>query len=382
MPVIKYVKRRIGQTYLVWFQNSNLYTQLEEPAWFVFRKTVQRYKAETIAFECSQRYGLSMNECLQFVNDIRSNIKQMNRSVEILDGDETYPDKLKTKKFKIFSTRRYQITENLIEFSVENQRFESYLHPLIGYLETNKTNRKISRFELFEYEEKSVFRLNGEVKGIWTRSETNRLIGFLYMSMINEMYNKNDDFWLMTVHAAALTNGRKTILIPAESGSGKTTMAAMLQNNGYQLISDDFVPIDRHLFRAWPFPIALSVKQGAMEILSSIYPDLETKPIKFTSSKKNVRYLAPNYNPEFSKLAFPIQEIISIKYDPEVEFDFKKADKLKSIKLLLDQSWILPNAGNAGVFLDLVSQWSFYQLTYSNNEKALDAISKLFDHDE
>lgn len=381
MPAIKYLKKKIGLAYLVWFQNSNLYTQLEEPAWFVFKKTVKRHKAETIALECSHRYGLTFNECLKFVNDIRSNIKQMNRSVEILDKDKTYPVDLNTKRFKVFSTRRYQLTENMIEFSVENQQFESYIHPLIGYLETNKTNKKISQFELFEYEENSVFRLNGEVKGIWTRSETNRLIGFIYMSMINEMYNKTDDFWLMTVHAAALTNGRKTILIPAESGSGKTTMAAMLQNHGYQLISDDFVPIDRHLFRAWPFPIAMSVKQGAMDVLSQIYPDLEKKPIKLTSSKKNVRYLTPYYNPEFSELAFPIKEVVSIKYDSLVEFEFKKADKLKSIKLLLDQSWILPNAGNAGAFLDQVSQWSFYQLTYSNNEKALDAISKLFDHD-
>jgi len=381
MPAIKYVKKKIGLAYLVWFQNSNLYTQLEEPAWFVFRKTVKRHKAETIAHECSHRYGLSYNECLQFVNDIRSNIKQMNKYVEIADQDETYPDKLKTKKFKIFSTRRYQITENIIELSVENQRFESYLHPLIGYLETDNTNKKISLFELFEYEGKSVFRLNGEVKGIWTRDETNRLIGFLYMSLINEMYGKTDDFWLMTVHAAALTNGRKTILIPAESGSGKTTIAALLQSRGYQLISDDFVPIDRQLFQAWPFPIAMSIKSGAMEVLSSVYPDLDNKPIKLTSSKKTVRYLSPEYKPESSMLVSPIKEVISIKYDSTVEFEFKKADKLKSIKLLLDQSWILPNAGNARAFLDQVSQWSFYQLTYSNNEKALEAISKLFDHD-
>jgi hypothetical protein len=49
---------------------------------------------------------------------------------------------------------------------------------------------------------------------------------------------------------------------------------------------------------------------------------------------------------------------------------------------MLDQSWILPNPGNAGAFLDKVAQWSFYELTYSNNDKALEAISTLFDHDE
>jgi hypothetical protein len=201
------------------------------------------------------------------------------------------------------------------------------------------------------------------------------------MSIINEVYNKSDDFWLMTVHAAAVTNGRKTILIPAESGSGKTTMAALLQKEGYQLISDDFVPIDRNRFCAWPFPIALSVKQGSMDVLSSIYPVLEKEPVTLTTTKKKVRYLTPNYNPEISDLVFPIKEVVSIKYDPEVEFEFKKADQIKAIKLMLDQSWILPHAGNAGIFLDRVSHWSFYELTYSNNEKAVEAISRLFNND-
>jgi len=381
MSSIKYIKKKIGQTYLVWFQNSNLYTQLEEPAWFVFRKTVNRHKTGTIISDFSWRYGIEMEQSKQFVNDIQSMICQMNQPTPISHLPDNYPEELKSKKFKPYSTRCYQITHNLIEFSFENQQFESYIHPLISYLETVKTNSKLSQFELFQYQDKSVLRLNGEIKGTWTLDNTHRLIGFTYMLLINEMYNKTDDFWLMTVHAAALTNGRKTILIPAESGSGKTTIAALLQSRGYQLISDDFVPIDRQLFQAWPFPIAMSIKSGAMEVLSSVYPDLDNKPIKLTSSKKTVRYLSPEYKPESSMLVSPIKEVISIKYDSTVEFEFKKADKLKSIKLLLDQSWILPNAGNARAFLDQVSQWSFYQLTYSNNEKALEAISKLFDHD-
>lgn len=381
MPAIKYVKKKIGLAYLVWFQNSNQYTQLEEPAWFVFSKTVKRYKVDTIATECALRYGLHFDECLQFVHDLRNMINQMNQPTQLIDRVNNYPEELKTKKFIPYSRRRYKLTHNLIEFSFENKQFESYIHPLISYLETNINSSKISHIELYNYLDKSVLRLNGEVKGTWTLDRIPRLIGYTYMCMINEMYDKTDDFWLMTVHAAALTNGRKTILIPAESGSGKTTMAAMLQSRGYELLSDDFVPIDRHLLRAWPFPIAMSVKHGALEVLSSIYLDLEQKPIKQTATKKAVRYLSPKYNPEFLKLAFPIKEVVSIKYDPTVEFEFTKADRFSSIKLMLDQSWILPNPGNAGIFLDQVAKWTFYQLTYSNNEKALAAISKLFDHD-
>jgi hypothetical protein len=381
MPSIPYIKKKIGNSYLVWFQRSNLYLQLEEPAWFVFRKTVKRYKAETIASECVLRYSLTYDECLQFVNDIRTKTAQMNQPAILKVSAGNYSDKIKNYDFTPYSTRKYQFNGNLIEFSVEKARFEEYLHPLISYLETNKTADKISRFELFRYQDETVFRLNGEVKGVWPRNDTHHLIASIFVCMINEMYDKSDDFWLMTVHASAITNGRKTILIPAKSGSGKTTIAALLQTRGYQLVSDDFVPIDRELFRAWPFRIAMSVKPGAMDVLTSLYPDLEHKPVTKSSAAKIVRYLPPQNNVELVDIAFPVKEVIMIKYDPSIEFEFEKVDQLTSIKQLLDQAWIVPNPGNAGIFLDRVVQWSFYQLTYSNNQKALDAITQLFEND-
>ncbi|MBL7965678.1 MAG: hypothetical protein JNK09_01685 [Prolixibacteraceae bacterium] len=380
MVAIKYVKRKIGQSYIVWFNNSNLYTQLEEPAWFVFQKVMQRYKTETIASICSYRYDLDYNECLQFTIDIRNNINQMNQTREDSGESSIYPIEVIKKEFTSYSIHKYRFAKNTIEFRVEKERFESFLHPLIGYLETGEIGVKHSLFELFEYQNKIVFRLNGEIKGLWEYEEAHRLIGFIYMCLINEIYDKTENFWLMTVHAAALTNGRKTILIPAESGSGKTTMAAMLQKKGYKLISDDFVPIDKDS-RAWPFPIAMSVKEGAMNLISSIYPDLAESPLTKTNAKKTVRYLNPTLDYDISTMAFPIHEVISIKYDPSVEFEFGEADRLKSIKLMLDQSWILPNSGNAEIFLELVSKWSFYQLTYSNNTKALDKIAQLFNND-
>lgn len=380
MSKIKYVKKKIGQSFLVWFQNSNSYTQLEEPAWFVFQKIVRRYKNETIATDCAYRYDINYDECLRFVTEIRHNINQMNQISEKTGIHEGYPLEVSTAEFTSFAIHKYSFGKSAIEFRVEKKRYESFLHPLLGYLETDEIGDRHSLFELFDYQDKIAFRLNGKIKGLWEYDETHRLIGFMYMCLINEIYHKTDDFWLMTVHAAALTNGRKTILIPAESGSGKTTMAAMLQNKGFKLISDDFVPIDKDS-RAWPFPIAMSIKEGAMNLISSIYPNLAESPLTKTNAKKTVRYLNPNLDYDISTMAFPIHEVISIKYDPSVEFEFHKADRLNSIKLMLDQSWILPNSDNAGIFLNLVSHWSFYQLTYSNNTKALDKISQLFEND-
>ena len=186
----------------------------------------------------------------------------------------------------------------------------------------------------------------------------------------------------MTVHASAITNGKKTILFSAAPGNGKTTIAALLQAKGFQLISDDFVPIDRKLLCAYPFPIAMSVKQGSMDLLASHFPILEQKPLNYISSEKSVKYLAASHNPDFTKNIFPVQEFIFIKYDRSVDFILEKLEPLKAIRLLLDQSWITPVKGNPTILFNRILQKSFYQLTYSNNQKALDAITNLFGNDE
>lgn len=381
MPAIPYQKKKIGQSYLVWFQNSNKYLQLEEPAWFVLRKTKQRCKAETIAGEFAFRYSVTPEESLSFVRDIRLNIEKMN--LPDIDQDKTnkFSADLNEHIFKPFSIHRYKLGNKLLAFSYESRLLEYYLHPLICHFETTEESQEMPLFELFAHQERIVFRFNGEVKGTWTKDETHLVKGLIFMFLINVIHDKSDVDWLMTVHASAITNGRKTILFSAPPNHGKTTIAALLQDRGYKLISDDFVPIDRNSFNAYPFPIAMSVKQSSMDLLASLFPDLEQKQLNYISPEKSVRYLPPNENSDFVNDVFPVDEFIFIKYDKSVDFKWENIDPLKAMKLLLDQAWITPNKGNAEILFERITQLSFYQLTYSNNQKALDAITNLFDHD-
>jgi hypothetical protein len=381
MSSIPFLKKKIGHSYLVWFQNSNLYLQFEEPAWFVFRRTRQRYKTETIARAFAARYGASFNESLAFVEEIRMNIQKMNQMEMVPTQNKSATD-LNNFTFNPYSTHRYKLGDQIITFSYESLAFEYYIHPLIVHLETAEAAAECPVFELFAYQGSIVFRFNGEVQGNWGPDETHLVKGLIFMILINVMYQKTTDDWLMTVHASAITNGKKTILFSAAPGNGKTTMAALLQSKGYQLISDDFVPIDRNMLHAYPFPIAMSVKEGSMDLLASHFPTLAQKPLNVISSEKSVRYLASGYHPDFTKNIFPVHDFIFIKYDKSVDFTLEKLDPFKGIRLLLDQSWVAPFRGNAEIFFDRIIHKSFYQLSYSNNEKALEAITNLFDHDE
>ncbi len=379
MTNIPHVKRKIGQSYLVWFQNSNMYFRLEEPAWFVFKQVCNRHKTETIAGIFSNRYGMSYTDSLTFTTDIRHTINKMNqpRKRDKLEGAILYD--LEEFNFTPFSTYHYEMGSKIVKITYGTSWLENYIHPLIKHLETHEDISDENIFELFYFQDKVVFRFNKIVRGSWSKGESQFVKGNVFVELINVLHDKIDEDWLMTVHASAISNGRKTILFSAAAGSGKTTIAALLQTKGYQLISDDFVPIDQDSFHAYPFPIAMSVKEGSMEVLTSHYPVLEDKPLNYINPEKSVRYLP--VESIRMKMIFPVKEFIFIKYDNTVDFIFEKLDPVKAIQQLLDESWILPSPENVSVFFNKIVQTSFFQLTYSNNEKALEAIKQLFDND-
>jgi len=284
-------------------------------------------------------------------------------------------------RFHPYSLHHYRLGNHHFNFSYETEAFEDYLHPLISHLVTIGEHDGCPLFELFAYDERIIFRFNGEVKGSWTIDETHLVKGMIFMFLVNVMHGKTDADWLMTVHASAITNGKKTILFTAAPGNGKTTMAALLQSRGYTITADDFVPIERNTLKAWPFPIAMSVKEGSMELLSPLLPGLQQKQVNFISPEKSVRYLPPAGASAETPEACPVRDIVFVTYNPEVDLAWEKLDALSGVRLLLDQAWVSPGRENAQTFLDRIVPLPFYRLTYSNNEKALEVITKLFDHD-
>ena len=69
------------------------------------------------------------------------------------------------------------------------------------------------------------------------------------------------------------------------------------------------------------------------------------------------------------------------EYDNSVDLELEKADPVDALKRLFEEAWIPSSAENAAIFLDKILNVSFYNLTYSNNEKAIEAINQIFEND-
>jgi hypothetical protein len=65
---------------------------------------------------------------------------------------------------------------------------------------------------------------------------------------------------LFFVHAAAMSIDDRCILISGASGSGKSSLAWSMCNNGFDYLSDELAPIDPTQMRVEPYPHALCLK--------------------------------------------------------------------------------------------------------------------------
>ncbi len=381
MTNIQFVKKKIGTSYLVWFKESNLYYQFQEPVWFIFENLLKNTQTDTIAGKFAERYATDFSESLNFVTDVSNKIRELNKPDNIAGRQEQLlPPESANYNYRTYATNNYLIGNHTVRFSFETEWLEGYIHPLIEHLKIDelKTPYK-AHFELFTINNRVVFRYNNQIMGNWTDDESHLVKGKVFMTLLNTVYQKTDSDWLMTVHASALTNGKKTILFSAPPNSGKTTIAALLLTRGYQLISDDFVAIDKASFNAYPFPSAMSVKEKSTDLLKPFFPSLEEKKLNYINEKKSVRYLPLGND---TSMIFPVKEFVFIKYDKNVEFEWEKLDTLEAIKLLLEQTWVSPTFSNAETLFNKVEESSFFQLTYSNNEKALQTIKQLFEYDK
>jgi hypothetical protein len=91
---------------------------------------------------------------------------------------------------------------------------------------------------------------------------------FMWQAMRGMMQQTKD---LMLIHAGAVVApGGKAILFPADPGSGKTTLVTGLVRAGFGFLSDEVGVIEPGTARLHPFPRALNLKNGTLEI----FPDL------------------------------------------------------------------------------------------------------------
>ncbi len=372
------VSKKIGESTAVWFAASRSFVLLEKPAWEVFDKYTHNQAVTEIIDFLSLSYDLSEEEIRQFVNDIISWVDQLNDSANEIYHSPELRVEFDDCAFSLFSEKRYQIGSQFVCFRYGSEWLMNCFHPAMSHLETSSP-AKDHLFEVFESGDLLIFRYNGKAVEAFDLGNSHYLRGSVSQKLFGILYGVADQDWMVTLHSAAVSDGRSAIIFPAQAGSGKSTISALLQAHGFTVLSDDFNAIDREKGFVYRLPLAISVKEGSLRTLEPFYPELAGLTPGKAVTGKVVRHLPVENNKPGSQTSFPVKAFVFVKYSVSEPFVFKEIEKREAIQVLLPETWVNPDPDNVARFFDWFDEISFYSLQYSDYEEAVSAIGLLFE---
>ena len=143
---------------------------------------------------------------------------------------------------------------------------DTFRHALAGF-ESSHTSPGAHPYEIQTGRRPGTFSSRIKVCTPTEYSSLFELVAGMERTVLSAAYSHMD---APGVHAGAVTRNGLTILIPGNPGSGKTSLVLGLLLNGWTLLSDEIAPVDTKTSQIGPFPRALWIKPGGMDVVVGV----------------------------------------------------------------------------------------------------------------
>lgn len=135
------------------------------------------------------------------------------------------------------------------------------------------------------------YRISAPDVPVVTNIQSRNVIPVVTQIVLHSAYKNRDLF--MAVHAAVLALGDCCVILPGQSGNGKSTLAAALIKNGFTYLTDEIALLDRDTHKVIPIPVSLRVKESGWDIVRPMFPHFDQLPYFLLSDGQRLRYLPP-----------------------------------------------------------------------------------------
>jgi len=364
--------KKLENKQVVWFQDNNEYLIVEPLVAETLSLLDKKISRKEIVSQITNQVNIPSQQAIDLVSDIETLLVSSEEK-----NNKKLPPVTKPKTFEVI--KYYSINNLYFKVSYASDAEAFLIHPKFAHLEIENTTSIDHQFEVYSNDNAISFSVDDILIDTWNLNEVHFFQGKFSMELVQKIHKKNEDEWIGTFHASAVSHGDNAILFLGDSGNGKSTSLALLQANGFTCLADDFVPIDTSLL-VHSFPAAISIKKNSLETLLPIYPELKTSAeYNFKKLDKIVRYLPIN-NKNYS-LKLPCKALVFIKYQKNSDLIIDKISSIVAFEQLVPNSWLSPLPENAKLFLDWFEKLPCYQLTYSDNEKMISTVKKIFADD-
>lgn len=211
----------------------------------------------------------------------------------------------------------------------------------------------------------------GDRRVKWTREEPMLLETLLWH--VNQSVIATSDAWVL-LHAAAVEQAGRAVILSAPMESGKTTTAAGLVGAGMRYLTDEAVALDPATLEITPFAKPLSVDRGSWDVLSELRPEVAPSISGYLRRQWPVPALRIN-GLEPTVGAVPALVVLP-RYQRGGPTRLTPVSRAQTLKALLDQSFTFarhPRRDFASCAA-LVARVSCYQLTIGDLDEAVELI--------
>ena len=363
-------KKRFGEYWVLWYSNSNSYSIITSSFkiildYYLFSDSLEAFKAKLNKNEINNatdtvvktihNYLSDCNRCSDFPREEHLTFDSSNRNI----------------------LKQYIIQGLTIQIYFDSDLVLKTVHPSLAHLSTKLSDDVKTTFDIFLKNDNLYLFRDEQLITCVPKRDYHLLQGKFIMQLLCTIHDKNEDDWVGTFHGSTITDGNTSILFVGESGKGKSTLCALLTAQGFGLLADDVSPMlsaNKHIYYN---PSAISIKEGAFNVLQQIVPNFDLLPIvQFNKTKGPLRYL-PCSSPK--KYHYSCKAIVLVNYKSKAKTHLDEVSIKTLLETLIPDSWLSPKPIHAKQFLDWLDTVNIYKLTYSDTKSVNMEISELFE---
>lgn len=366
-----YLVKHIENSRVVWFEKSNQWVKLDEPQWFIFLLYEKQTGRKEAVEQFADVYEMTPEQASEIVSNIYDSVDKL------LDPDFSLPDFTRDAEevsrivLKDSRTRHYQFGEKRFTITYGSPSLEAYIHLPFAHLETETAGKPAIHLDVFPFCGRYALRMHTPRRHSLTADESPQIKRLLFVELASWLYEKTEKDWLSFVHASAVQKDGEVLLLSSASGSGKSTMAGLLMLNGFELFSDDFVPVDAESGLLYPFPAALCIKHDSVPLLQS----MGLKP--FVKNRiAPLAYVKP-ITDSVVKKPLTARNLVFIRFLKGAGMNLNPISITEALQHFHQEAWVGDNMERAEKFLEWFTGLNFYSLEYGDNDLAIEALAKL-----
>ena len=189
-----------------------------------------------------------------------------------------------------------------------------------------------------------------------------------------------NDFSRLIIHSGVAVKNGKAIIFPADPGSGKSTLSALLALSGWHVYSDELAIIEFDSCQVNPIFRPICLKNNSIDIIGKqMHSGYMTPPVADTS-KGTVAHAMLTKRDDFdSWQPAPIAAVVFPKYNPNTYLDIEPFDQLTGLAKLITNAFNFNVVGERGFECmgKIVKQAQLFAIQYGDFNEAESFLTEL-----